>query len=77
MSDAIRSAVREIVAEYHCGGISEIDNDANLSAIGIDSLDIQEISATVENECGVDIQPCMTERMTSVNKIVEIVEGLL
>lgn len=66
--------VKQIVAEQLCLPVDEIADDADIMALGADSIDVVELLTTLEDDYGVSIPDSKVEEMRTIPAIVKIIE---
>ncbi len=62
----------DIVAEYKEVDASEIDTTASFKELGLDSLDIAELSLKIEDELGIILE--MSPKYNSIEKMAAFLE---
>ena len=69
--------IREIVADVLALSADEIDTEARLEDLGVDSLDAQDLAAAVEEQYSLEITQDVLSTFTTVNDILDFVEANL
>jgi acyl carrier protein len=69
--DELIKIIEEAGTQIDLGKLT--DDDADLEAIGADSLDIMNILLGVQEKTGVEVPDDEVENLTSANKILEYV----
>ena len=69
----MKETIVNIIAEYKGVDVSEIDTGKKFSDLGLDSLDMAELSMTIEDQCGVTID--LTPEIDCIDKLVEYIEA--
>lgn len=70
----IRDQVLELIA-YNAGlDLDEIDEDSTLTELGLDSLDITELTLQIEDDFGVALDDADWETTKTVNDLIISIE---
>lgn len=62
----------DIVAEYKDVDASEIDTEASFRELGLDSLDVAELSLKIEEELGIILE--LSPKYNSIEKLAAYLE---
>ncbi len=71
----VQEKILEMLAETTDVDASEITMDTKFADLGIDSLDITEMTMDLEDEFGISLE--MNPELNTVGKLVEAVEKLV
>ena len=68
--------VKKAVAEQLCLPLDEIADDADIMALGADSIDVVELLTTLEDEYGISIPDTRVEEMRTIPGIVKVIDEI-
>lgn len=68
--------VKKTVAEQLCIPVDDIADDADIMALGADSIDVVELLTTLEDEYGISIPDSKVEAMRTIPGIVSVIEEI-
>lgn len=68
--------VKKMVAEQLCMPVEDIADDADIMALGADSIDVVEMLTYLEDEYGITIPDDKVEQMRTIPGIVKVIEEI-
>lgn len=70
----MKEKVRQIIADHLCVDVEEIEDNVDLvDELGLDSLDLVEITYQIEDEFDIRVDDEVIESLRTVNDIVEYI----
>lgn len=66
--------VKQLVAEQLCISVDEIADDADIMALGADSIDVVEMLTAFEEEFDISIPDSVVPQMRTIKAIVKAIE---
>lgn len=67
----IKETIIRIIAEYLDKDEAEVASDATFSDIGLDSLDIMELTMQIEEELDTKVE--LSQEITTIDKLAELI----
>ena len=67
----IKDTIIRIIAEYLDKDEAEVASDATFSDIGLDSLDIMELTMQIEEELDTKVE--LSQEITTIDKLAELI----
>ena len=67
----IKNTIIRIIAEYLDKDEAEVASDATFSDIGLDSLDIMELTMQIEEELDTKVE--LSQEITTIDKLAELI----
>ncbi|MDD5941013.1 MAG: acyl carrier protein [Lachnospiraceae bacterium] len=68
----MKEKVTKVIADYLGKDAAELDSTATFEELGLDSLDLVDLTMQIENEAGVKLES--TDGITTIDQLVEALE---